>query len=63
MKLLIIRATRATGREIVSRALTQGHAVTDDDIGDFLRQQLRGEANHKPTDYNPQTYQPEKSTL
>ena len=28
MKLLIIGATGATGREIVSQALTQGHAVT-----------------------------------
>jgi monoterpene epsilon-lactone hydrolase len=34
-----------------------------DDIGDFLRQQLLGEADNTTTDNNPQTYQLEKSTL
>jgi hypothetical protein len=41
------------------------HAAKEalDDIGDFLRQQLFGEANYTMTDNSPQTYQLEKSTL
>jgi epsilon-lactone hydrolase len=41
------------------------HAAKEalDDIGDFLRQQLFGAANHTTTDNNPKTYQLEKSTL
>jgi acetyl esterase/lipase len=46
-----------------SVSLLQAAKEALDDIGDFLRQQLLGEANHTTTDNNPQTYQLEKSTI